>query len=91
MVWALEKLFLKGNVQRKLRWVENGLNRGVGASDCGAGHSFVVLFGFHFDFTIFPFLVSTAQVIGKFWKIRRSGASNVAPIVFALYRCHSLY
>jgi hypothetical protein len=48
-------------------WVENGLNRSVGASDCGAGHSFVILFGFHLGFAIFPFLVSTAQIIGEFW------------------------
>jgi hypothetical protein len=34
----------KGSVQRKLRWVENGVNRSIGALDCGAGHSFVVLF-----------------------------------------------
>ncbi len=59
---------LKGSVQRKLRWVENGVNRSVGASNCGAGHSFVVLFGFHLDFAIFPFPVSTAQIIGEFWK-----------------------
>jgi hypothetical protein len=59
---------IKGSVQRKLRWVENGVNRSVGASDCGAGHSFVVLFGFHLDFAIFPFPVSTAQIIGEFWK-----------------------
>jgi hypothetical protein len=32
----------KGSVQRKLRWVENGVNRSVGASDCGAGHCFVI-------------------------------------------------
>ncbi len=82
---------LEGSVQRKLRWVENGVDRSVRASDCGAGHSFVVLFGFNFDFTIFPFLVSTAHVIGEFWKNRRSGASDVAPIVFALYLRHSLY
>jgi hypothetical protein len=55
---------IKGSVQRKLRWVENGVNRSVGASDCGAGHSFVVLFGFHLDFAIFPFPVITAQIIG---------------------------
>jgi hypothetical protein len=61
---------LKGSVQRKLRWVKNDLNRSVGASDCGAGHSFVVLFGFHLGFTIFPFPVSTVQIIGKFWKNR---------------------
>jgi hypothetical protein len=46
---------IKGSVQRKLRWVENGVNKSVGASDCGAGHSFVVLFGFHLGFTIFHF------------------------------------
>jgi hypothetical protein len=58
---------LTGSVQRKLRWVENGVNRSVGASDCGAGHSFVVLFGFHLGFATFPFPVSTAQIIGEFW------------------------
>jgi hypothetical protein len=58
---------LKGNIQRKLRWVKNGVNRSVGASDCGAGHTFVVLFGFHLGFAIFPFLVSTVKIIGKFW------------------------
>jgi hypothetical protein len=42
----------------------------VGASDSGAGHFFVVLFGFHVDFAIFPFPVSTAQIIGEFWKNR---------------------
>jgi hypothetical protein len=46
---------IKGSVQQKLSWVENGVNRSVGASDCGAGHSFVVLFRFHFDFTYFRF------------------------------------
>ncbi len=51
---------LKGSVQRKLRWVENGVNRSVGASDCGAGRSFVDLFGFHLGLAIFPFPVSTA-------------------------------
>jgi hypothetical protein len=58
---------IKGNVQRKLRWVENGVNRSVGASDCGAGHSFVVLFGFHLGFAIFLFPVSTVKIIGDFW------------------------
>ncbi len=74
---------LKGSVQRKLRWVENGVNRSVGASDCGAGHSFVVLFIFHLGFTI---LYSTAEFIGEFWKNKRSAMSDVAPIVLALYR-----
>jgi hypothetical protein len=59
---------LKGSVQQKLRLVEKGFNRSVDASDCGAGHSFVVLFGFHLDFATFPFPVSSAQIIGEFWK-----------------------
>ncbi len=63
-----KNLCYKGSVQRKLRWVENGVNRSVGALDCGAGRSFVVLFGFHLGFAIFPFPVSTAQIIGEFWK-----------------------
>jgi hypothetical protein len=55
-------LYIKGSVQRKLRWVESDVNRSVGASDCGAGHSFVVLFRFHLGFTIFPFPVNTAKL-----------------------------
>ncbi len=78
----------KGSVQRKLRWVENGVIRSVGASDCGAEHSFVVLFRFHLGFTIFPFPVSTAKFIGEFWKNKRSATSAVAPIVLALYINH---
>ncbi len=50
----------EGSVKRKLRWVENSVNRSRSALDWGAGHSFVVLFGFRIDFTIFPFPVSTA-------------------------------
>jgi hypothetical protein len=57
----------KGSVQRKLRWVENGVNRSVGASDCGTGLSFVILFRFHLGFAIFPFPVCTVQFIGEFW------------------------
>jgi hypothetical protein len=53
------KYYLKGSVQRKPRWVENDINRSVGAWDCGAGHSFVVLLGVHLGFTIFPFPVNT--------------------------------
>jgi hypothetical protein len=60
----LPNLRIKGSVQRKLRWVKNGVNKSVGASDCGAGHSFVVLFRFDLGFAIFPFPVSTAQIIG---------------------------
>jgi hypothetical protein len=46
---------ITGSVQRKLRWVENDVNISEGASEGGAGHSFFVLFGFHFGFTIFCF------------------------------------
>jgi hypothetical protein len=84
--YILQGCPFKGSVQRKLRWVENGVNRSVGASDCGAGHSFVLLFRFHLGFTIFPFPVSTAEFIGEFWKNKRSATSDVAPIVLALYR-----
>ncbi len=80
--------YLQGSVQRKLRWVKNGVNRSVGASDCGAGHSFVMLFGSHLGFAIFPFPVSTAQSIGELWNNGWSGASDIAPLVLALYSCH---
>jgi hypothetical protein len=60
-------MLFKGSVQRKLRWVENGVNISVGASDCGAGHSFVVLFRFRLGFAIFPFPASTARILGEFW------------------------
>jgi hypothetical protein len=80
-----KKCYIKGSVQRKLRWVEHGVNRSVGASDCGAEHSFVVLFRFHLGFATFPFPVSTTQIIGEFWINRWSGASDVAPIVLAPY------
>jgi hypothetical protein len=82
--------FLKGIVQRKLRWVENGVNRSVGASYCSAGHSFVILFRFHLGFPLLPFPVSTAQVIGEFRKNRWGGTSDIAPIV-VLYRRHGSY
>ncbi len=61
---------IKDSVQRKLRWVENGVNRNVGASDCGAGYSFVVLFRFRLGFDIFPFPAITARIIGDLWKNR---------------------
>jgi hypothetical protein len=60
---------LKVVSSEKLRWVENGANRWVLASDWGAGRSFVVLFRFHLGFAIFPFPVSTAQIIDEFWTI----------------------
>ncbi len=36
--------------------------------------------------TLFPFPVSTAQLIGEFWTNRRSAMSNVVATVLALYR-----
>ncbi len=84
-------LTFKGSVQRKLRWVKNGVNRSIVTLDCGAGHSFVVLFRFHLGFVIFPFPVSTVQIMSEFWINRWSGASNVAPILLALQSCHSCY
>ncbi len=77
---------LKGSVQRKLRWVKNGVYGSVGASDCGAGHSFVVLFRFRLGFAIVLFPVSTAEFIGEFWTNKRSATSDVAPLQLALYR-----
>jgi hypothetical protein len=74
---------LKGSVQRKLRWVKNDVIRSIGAWDCGAGHSFVVLLGFHLGFTIFQFPVSTVQILGEFWNNRWS---NLAPVLLALHR-----
>ncbi len=59
-------VYLKGSVQRKLRWVKNGPNQCVWAWDCGAGRFYVVLLRLHLAFTIFLFPVSTAQLIGEF-------------------------
>ncbi len=75
---------IKGNVQRKLRWVESGIILRVWASHRGAGYFFVVLSGLHLVFTLFPFPVSTAKIMGEFWKNRCSGTSDLAPIVLAL-------
>jgi hypothetical protein len=63
---------IKGSLQRKLYWVKSGVNRNGGALDCGARHSFVVLFGFHLDFTLFPFPVITAQFIASSRVIREA-------------------
>jgi hypothetical protein len=41
---------LKGIVQRKLRCVENGINRQVLLWCWGAGHSFLILKGHHLGF-----------------------------------------
>jgi uncharacterized BrkB/YihY/UPF0761 family membrane protein len=61
---------LKGSVQHKLRWVESGVIRRVWASYRDAGNYFVVVGGLHLVFNFFPFLFSTGQIMGKFWKNR---------------------
>jgi hypothetical protein len=48
-----EKNLLKGIVQRKLRWVESGVNSVVVMLEYwGAGHNFLILKGHHFGFRI---------------------------------------
>jgi hypothetical protein len=79
----------KGTVQQKLRWVKISINCLVLAWDCSTGHYFVVSLDLHFGFITFPFLVSTAQFIGEFWKNRYNGTSDVVPIVLAPYRGYS--
>jgi hypothetical protein len=59
-------------------WVDNGFNLYVWAWDCGAGRFYVVLLRLHLAFIIFPFPVSTAQLIGEFSKTRQSATSDVA-------------
>jgi hypothetical protein len=81
-----DTLFFKGSVQRKLRWVENGVNRCVWTWDCGAGCFFVILLCHLLVCTIFLFLVSIAQFIGEFWKNGWSATSNVA---LRLLRCYT--
>ncbi len=64
------KSTLTGSVQQKLRWVKSDVIRQIWASYCGAGYYFIVLGPLHLVFTFFPFPVSTAQILGEFWKKR---------------------
>ncbi len=86
-----EKPALKVVSSEKLRWVESVIFWQVWASYHGAGYYFVVLGSLHLVYTFFPFPVSTAQIIGEFWRNRLSGTSNVAPLVLTLYSSHSWY
>jgi hypothetical protein len=61
----LFEFVFKSSVQRKLRWVESGINRWVVASDCGAGQYCPFLLRHHRIFRIFPFPVSTAHFRGE--------------------------
>jgi hypothetical protein len=58
----------------------------MGALDRGAGRYFFYSVRLHLVLTIFPFPVSPAQFIGKFWTNRRSNRSDIAPTLLALYR-----
>jgi hypothetical protein len=42
---------------------------------------FVILFGFHLGFTLFPFPVSTAKFIGEFGSNNGSSTNVEAPVV----------
>jgi hypothetical protein len=46
------------------------------AWDCGAGHYFEFLFRRRLVLNIFPFLVSTAKLLGDFYNNRRSAANS---------------
>jgi hypothetical protein len=67
----------KGSVQRKLRWVENGVDPRVQALDHGAGHYFLVLVRLHLVLTILYFRFRS--VLPNLWTNRRSATSGVAP------------
>ncbi len=57
---------LKGSVQRKLTWVENGVNGWILAFDCGAGHYFDFLIRRHIVLNLFPFPLRTEKLLGEF-------------------------
>ncbi len=63
IIWAS---VLKGSVQRKLTWIENGVNGWILASDCGAGHYFDFLIRRHLVLNLFPFPLSTEKLLGEF-------------------------
>ncbi len=46
------QIYLEGTVQRKLRWVKSGVNRGVMLQYWGAGHYFLILKGHYLIFRI---------------------------------------
>ncbi len=67
-------------------WVESGVFQWVLASYRGAGCFLVVLGGLHLIYTFFPFSVSTAQIIGEFWKNRvKQGKRRSANSIGAIY------
>jgi hypothetical protein len=68
---------LKGSDQRKLRWVKNSASRCILlAWDCGAGPYFEFLIRRCIVMNVFPFPVSTANLLGDFYNNRRSAANS---------------
>ncbi len=55
---------LKGTVQRKLRGVQNGINRKGLLLTCGAGHLFQFFFSLHPLISIKQLSATTAERIG---------------------------
>ncbi len=56
---------IKGIVQRKLRWVESGVNWWVMLHDWGARHYFLTLKGHYLVFRIKSFAATWAQIFGN--------------------------
>jgi hypothetical protein len=54
----------KGTVQRKLRGVQNGINRNVLLETCGAGHLFQIFFSLHPLISSKQLSATTAERIG---------------------------
>ncbi len=59
---------IKGTVQRKLRWVESGVNRWVMLQYWSAGHYFLILKGHYRVFRIKRFAATWAFIIGNVGK-----------------------
>ncbi len=77
-------LAFKGSVQRKLRWVETGVNRWVWVSDRGTGQCFIVKVSLHLVYSFFPFPVRTTQFLSEFWNNKWSGISDLTPVLMVL-------
>jgi hypothetical protein len=70
MMLLLKSAVVKGIVQRKLRWVESGVNRWVMLQYWGAGHYFLILKGHYlvFRLKLLPPLEHKLLVyVGKNW------------------------
>ncbi len=61
-------MYIKGIVQRKLRWVESGVNWRVMLQYWGAGHYFLIVKGHYIVFRMKRFAATWAQIIGSVGK-----------------------